>query len=630
MGAQAAHMRHHEDGELPKEGTTDSVVEEESESPESLKEVAMPKSSQLHRKTSAGAPDQLAELEEQLVVEKRRCRMQEEELDRMRALVEQLEKMVDRQASATESEHERIAMLEQSIGQQQNGTEEKVAKLLLAVAGEKRRADMAEQEHVDLERQHQAVVEELRQQLEAARGTSSSTAIDEPENQNDLKKEFQTEQRALRLEIEQKYVGIELQIKTLQQEVVKLTNEAAERQEADIDKNAVGENTETKTIAEVTGQYQSEMAKRMDAQNKLLQKDQQVRELQRQVDTMRDATVPTSVAPGCEQDRQAAQEAKKLRRELAEKESQLRELQQQLADELTKRAQLQGQVVEKDKQLRETQFILEDSDLYRHHAAQEQLLQKTRELCDLQAQLTQELALRQSVQYKVIEKERIICDLQKQLMNARGTHESSSTTERSSSFVRSSTGPRGPPVGGVEDGSSYDFEGEGCASPREPEGEDSTCQTGADPPPVQQFGSVPISGFSPPVLCGEQPSMMPSVQNTPLGSLRTPAGVDSTAFMSQNCSRVSWPIRTVTMPCTSSTSTNMQEVVGPGTQASQHNIAWWGSYYHPNNRAHSSDDTAAFAHMHNVDARTMGVPGSAREVEEQWVRRERQGARSFH
>eukprot|EP00419_Tripos_fusus_P064045 CAMPEP_0172929486 /NCGR_PEP_ID=MMETSP1075-20121228/218507_1 /TAXON_ID=2916 /ORGANISM="Ceratium fusus, Strain PA161109" /LENGTH=620 /DNA_ID=CAMNT_0013790781 /DNA_START=39 /DNA_END=1900 /DNA_ORIENTATION=+ len=530
MGAQAAHMRHHEDGELPKEGTTDSVVEEESESPESLKEVAMPKSSQLHRKTSAGAPDQLAELEEQLVVEKRRCRMQEEELDRMRALVEQLEKMVDRQASATESEHERIAMLEQSIGQQQNGTEEKVAKLLLAVAGEKRRADMAEQEHVDLERQHQAVVEELRQQLEAARGTSSSTAIDEPENQDDLKKEFQAE-RALRLEMEQQYAGIELQVKTLQQEVVKLTNEAAERQEADIDKNAVGENTETKTIAEVTGQYQSEMAKRMDAQNKLLQKDQQVRELQRQVDTMRDATVPTSVAPGCEQDRQAAQEAKKLRRELAEKESQLRELQQQLADELTKRAQLQGQVVEKDKQLRETQFILEDSDLYRHHAAQEQLLQKTRELCDLQAQLTQELALRQSVQYKVIEKERIICDLQKQLMNARGTHESSSTTERSSSFVRSSTGPRGPPVGGVEDGSSYDFEGEGCASPREPEGEDSTCQTGADSPPVQQVGSVPISGFGPPIPLGEQPSMMPSVQNTPLGSLRTPAGVDSTAFM---------------------------------------------------------------------------------------------------
>jgi len=262
-------MRHHEDGELPKEGTTDSVVEEESESPESLKEVAMPKSSQLHRKTSAGAPDQLAELEEQLVVEKRRCRMQEEELDRMRALVEQLEKMVDRQASATESEHERIAMLEQSIGQQQNGTEEKVAKLLLAVAGEKRRADMAEQEHVDLERQHQAVVEELRQQLEAARGTSSSTAIDEPENQDDLKKEFQAE-RALRLEMEQQYAGIELQVKTLQQEVVKLTNEAAERQEADIDKNAVGENTETKTIAEVTGQYQSELAKRMDEVNELL------------------------------------------------------------------------------------------------------------------------------------------------------------------------------------------------------------------------------------------------------------------------------------------------------------------------------------------------------------------------
>ena len=105
--------------------------------------------------------------------------------------------------------------------------------------------------------------------------------------------------------------------------------------------------------------------------------------------------------------------------------------------------QLQGQVVEKDKQLRETQFILEDSDLYRHHAAQEQLLQKTRELCDLQAQLTQELALRQSVQYKVIEKERAICELQKQLMQARGA--SNNSTE--SSFVRPSSASA--PTGGM-------------------------------------------------------------------------------------------------------------------------------------------------------------------------------------
>jgi len=381
-------------------------------------------------------------------------------------------------------------------------------------------------------------------------------------------------------------------------------------------RDAVGESVETQALAEVTGQYQNEMAKRMDAQNKLLQKDQQVRELQRQVDAMRDASGAISRAPSCDGEL-AVHEAKK-QRELAEKESQLRELQQQLDDEFTRRAELQGQVVEKDKQLREMQFVVEDSDLYRHQAMQEQLLQKTRELCDLQAQLTQELALRQSVQYKVIEKERAICELQKQLMTARGA-----STE--SSFVRSSSVI--VPAAGVGDGSSYEFGTDGGvspASPREPEGEDSTYQAGTDSsrvsPPVAS-PPTPIGGFGPPIPLGEQPSLMPSVRSTPSGSLRTPPAFDSPAFMPR-----SMPIRTVTMPCSSST--NVQEVRGSSADSlrNQHNIAWWGSYYQPNTAA--SDETPPISPMLNVEGRTLAIPGSARDLEEV-MRRERQGGRTF-
>lgn len=255
--------------------------------------------------------------------------------------------------------------------------------------------------------------------------------MDEPENRADLKKQLLAE-CALRIEAEQHVVGLEVQVETLQQEVEKLRNEAVERQHAETESfTTVGKNAEVQAIAEVMGQCQSEMAKRMDVQSKLLLKDQHVRELQRRVAALQDAS---------------------------------RELQQQLADELTKRAQLQGQVAEKDKRLRDIQFI-----------AQEQELQKTRELCELQAQLHQELALRQVAQYKLIEKEHVIRDLQ--FLMAQGSYESSNIAERS--FVSSSAGLMGQLVAGVGDESSYDFEREGGASLWEPEDEDSAGLEGA-------------------------------------------------------------------------------------------------------------------------------------------------------
>jgi len=549
MGAKATRARHEGERKLPEEGTTNSVAEE-SEHHDCSTEVMMTETISLHRNCSLDLPPNQAKFEKQLVAEKQRSRMQENEISHMRALVEQLETMVDRQASMTKSEHDRIARLEQAMSEQQTGTEEKVAKLLLAVASEKRRADMVEQDNLDLERKHKAVVEELSQQLEAAHAASSSTAMDQPETWDDPKRQLLAELE-LRGEAERCVVGLELQVKTLQQEVEKLTSEAVERQHADTqslaNRDTVGENAETTAVAEVESLCHNEIAKRIDLQNKLLKKELQVWGLQRQVITLQDNLVVTSRSPRCDQHCLAAQEAKKQCLELAEKEVQLRKVQTQLADELSKRVQLQGQVLERDKQLRDMHLIAEDTDHCRQEAEQEQLLQATRELVALQGHLTQELAQRQSVQYKVIERERVIFDLERQL-----------TMERS-------IGPMGLPVGGVADGSISDFEGGTgtCASPSEPEGEDATFRVGlASRVRVQQVAS---------------PRLVASAESTPRGTLRTPPSYDPTAFMSLN-GRVSWPITT--------NSSTIQEsaVLSPGVQTRQRNITFPWNFYHQPSR----------------------------------------------
>jgi len=502
------------------------------------------------KNTSPVSPEQFRQLEEQLIFEKQRSHMQLDEISRMSELVQQLETMVDKNVSVTESEHERIAMLEEAMGQQQTGTEEKVAKLLLAVAVEKRRADLAEQERLHQEQKYQAVVEELNQHLEAVRATSLSPAVDRPENWDNLEQQLLAE-CALRDQAEQRVVGLEQQVKTMQQMVEKLTTEAVERQRAETELLTKKDFVGAEAIAELMGQYQSEMVKRMDAQNKVLQKDQQVRELQRQVDALQNSSGVTSMSPSCDQERLVAQEAEKQRLELAEKESQLQKLQQQLADELAKRASLHGQVAEKDKQLRDMQSMLQDQHptaqeqllQERHDTTQEQLLQRTKELCDLQAQLVQELTVRQDVQYKVLDLQRVNCDLQRQLTSIAAR----------------------PIARGVGDGSS--------ASPSEPEGEDSTCPTG-ETPHVQQVVSMPIGAFGPPNTFGalrSTPTSFPGSPTTVMRTTRRPASFDSSAFMPQS-SRTTFPI--FTMPRNSPTS--MEQLAGssPGVATSQHNMAW--------------------------------------------------------
>lgn len=331
-----------------------------------------------------------------------------------------------------------------------------------------------------------------------------------------------------------------MQVKNLQQEIDRLSAEASNQQNgATRLLPGTGDNTEKETLVDETRQLEGKLAKQMDEHNRLLQDDQQVRELHRQVDDMRDPPGPSKMTPMCDQEQVAAQETQRQRLELAEKEAQLGDLQQQLSDELSERANLQGQVVEKDRQLREMQLVVEDSDLLRQQAVQDWLRQKTNEVCDLQDRLTQEMTLRQDVQYQVIEKERVICDLQMQLARSQTIHD-----PINKGSAKSKTGPSMPARVGVAATFHYKGEwGEGSSSPRNTEGGDSTCEELRES--SQQLAGKPLSGFGPPVPLGTQPPMVPTVR--PSRRARTfqvspPNHVDTKGFTS-----VSIP-RAITMP----------------------------------------------------------------------------------
>ncbi|CAK9088549.1 Reticulocyte-binding protein 2-like a [Durusdinium trenchii] len=105
---------------------------------------------------------------------------------------------------------------------------------------------------------------------------------------------------------------------------------------------------------------------------------------------------------------------------LSAKESQIVELQRQLAEELTQRQAAQKQLVEKERLLKDAWSREEPIDrLSAQQAIQEQVIEKEREVCSLQQQLADELSKRQAVQYQIIEKDRVICELQTQNRGSR-------------------------------------------------------------------------------------------------------------------------------------------------------------------------------------------------------------------
>eukprot|EP00419_Tripos_fusus_P031778 CAMPEP_0172782544 /NCGR_PEP_ID=MMETSP1074-20121228/203985_1 /TAXON_ID=2916 /ORGANISM="Ceratium fusus, Strain PA161109" /LENGTH=585 /DNA_ID=CAMNT_0013619527 /DNA_START=41 /DNA_END=1795 /DNA_ORIENTATION=+ len=527
MGAQSSRRQDQDDDEPTDDCPADSmVVQTEQHAFSNEVEVRGAQFSDRNMSKSPSTQDagQIAKLEKKFFVESQRTQMQLDELGHMQALVDKLETMVSRQASVAESEHERIATLEQSLTQQQVGTEEKVAKLLLAVAGEKKRAEVAEQAL----RKHQVILKDLREQMAAGATSTCIASMGKLGDKADSETHLMA-RPAPRVNAEQCIAELEVQVQSLQQEINRLTAEASNQQnwatQLFVDEGFEDDTRGNETLVEATRQLQEERAKRMDTQNKLLQKDQKLRELQRCVQAMQDAPDPSSTTPRCDHDQVAAPDAQRLRFELAEKEAQLQDLQQQFADELSKRANLQSQAIEREKQLQEMQFAVEDSDLLRQQAAQDQLTQKIREVHKLQSLLTEELTLRQSVQYSVIEKERTICDLQEQLAHFQRLYGPLKT-----SCVRSTTCPSSV---AAEGGGAATFQLGGSTSLREPEDEDSTYEVSRESSSVVQ------------------PSMRSPMVSTVLGSPRSNRRslnhIDTMAFKYQ--SRLALPSRTISLPC---------------------------------------------------------------------------------
>uniref|UniRef100_A0A7S4RWA9 Uncharacterized protein n=1 Tax=Alexandrium monilatum TaxID=311494 RepID=A0A7S4RWA9_9DINO len=352
------------------------------------------------KRLEATGLSRITELEEELYEAQAKVSEREEELSRTQRLLVKLEGAIDKQAKDSELEQDRISRMEAALAQQSNGTEEKVAKLLLAVAGERHRAEIAEK-----------ALGEARQQAEAEWGEAVAQ----------LRKQLSEEESLLRSAMES-IKEKDLVIGDLRQKCVTLEEALESARQAPAEVEPATDAEVAQMVRELQLQLTEEVAKRMEVQNRLLDKDRQLREakeaLSKSSPAQGDAANEDHGAIHQVQQRLAEEEDRRHEAEgkLMEKDNQIHQLQQQLADELKSRMDAQKQVVEKERKLSELKLYIEDGDLTRQQGQQAQVIEKEREVCELQQQLAEELTRRQGIQYQLIEKERQVCSLQSQLM----------------------------------------------------------------------------------------------------------------------------------------------------------------------------------------------------------------------
>mmetsp|Transcript_113888 Transcript_113888/g.328920 ORF Transcript_113888/g.328920 Transcript_113888/m.328920 type:complete len:536 (-) Transcript_113888:68-1675(-) len=270
-----------------------------------------------------------SELHAALMAERRACQQKDQELAVMQQLLAKLESSIEQQATDAKLEQDRISLLERSLAERRPADQdEKVEKLLLAVAGEKRKAE-----------------EQAKQVLE-------------------LQEELLT--------MRARCGGLEEQIQEKDTEI-KILREEIAGQEVKA--------TEAKTRFDEKGEQVLLLQRQLEQSGVLLTK------MQSRLD-----------ARNRESDKRAARGVDGMR-----------QLQQQLADELSQRMALQGKLAEKERQLAVLQVQrLSNEDIERQRSVQEQLIQKEREVCELQEQLADELQKRREVQYQNIERERLV------------------------------------------------------------------------------------------------------------------------------------------------------------------------------------------------------------------------------
>jgi len=325
-------------------------------------------------------------LEEALVLEVRRCAIKEDELEQMRKLLEDL---VQRQ-DETRQEEDRLSSIELTLGQQQADTEEKVAKLLLAVAVEKRRAEAAERSGEEPQLGNEAKLKQLQALLETEQVACQR-----------LRSRVGDLEDCLELP---RFVGqCSPSLPPCPEEVG--TN-------VDACTGVPGVQAESAAIKELQKQLREEQKMRFQLQAKLLEKD-----LQLQMPWRRDDSTNSYVS---EQEIEGHMlQPADSNSGSSDKDHIILELQHQLADEVALHLDAQGRVAELGRQLRKLEYATETKGISQQQALQNRLIKKDREVCELQDQLVEELTRRQQMQHMMIQKDQTISDLRRQLQHVK-------------------------------------------------------------------------------------------------------------------------------------------------------------------------------------------------------------------
>jgi len=337
-------------------------------------------------------------LEEALGLEARRCAIKEDEIQQMRTLLVKLEDLVQRQ-DEMQQEEDRLSSIELSLGQQQADTEEKVAKLLLAVAGEKHRAEAAERSREEAQWANEATFKQLEASLEIEQAACQKLRfrVGELEDCMELPRVVHSPSRPP-CPVE---VGIG----------------------GDACTGIPGEHPESAAMKELQQQLHEEREVRLRLQAKLLEKDSSLRMPWRLDDST--SSTNSSVSEhvvSCDMGQPYEQETERHLLQPADsgsgpsdKDHIIQELQHQLADEVGLRRDAQGRIAELGRQLSELEYSTETKDVSQQQALQNRLITKDREVCELQDQLVEELEKRQQMQYRMIQKDQAIFDLQQRL-----------------------------------------------------------------------------------------------------------------------------------------------------------------------------------------------------------------------
>lgn len=316
---------------------------------EALAEAATPPKGMDER---CDGPGSVAELEKALRLEQRRSSQKEQELAVLQQLLAKLEGSIEQQARDAKLEQERISMLEKALEQQQHlpeGDQEQTL-LLMAVAGEKQRAE-------DLEKELHRVKQQLQDET-FRRRRSEEEALSRDEQLRTLRQQF-AEEQCLRRVAERRLADRDTELKEvteglhrqqssalagIAEDQVVLPSAAEERIAIEVAKRKMAEDlvqSRQARLEMLEHQLAEELTKREALQMQLLTKQGQLNELERQV------SGPASISS------QGLETQRCLQSQVIEKEREVCDLQQQLAAELSKRREVQYQNIERERLVHE-------------------------------------------------------------------------------------------------------------------------------------------------------------------------------------------------------------------------------------------------------------------------------------